>query len=60
MKTYVCDMCLGIANNPYRRTSMMEIGFGGILKEKKKVHLCESCFNRIVGVSRKKWSDNNG
>ncbi len=61
MKTYICDMCREIANNPYRPISMMEIGFGGVLREKKKVHLCENCFHQVVEVSRNKGvSKNNG
>lgn len=54
MKAYICDMCHEIANNPYRAISMVEIGFGGVLREKKKAHLCENCYHQIVEISRSK------
>lgn len=60
MKTYVCDMCYGVVDSPFRNITMTEITVRQGIIRKRKVHLCDNCFHQIIEVSRKKRSDNNG
>jgi hypothetical protein len=60
MKTYACDMCYAVVDNPFKNILMTEITVRQRIIGKRKVHLCENCYHQIIEVSRKKRSDNNG
>ena len=56
MKTYVCDICLGIVDHPLKKIYMEEITFRDKVR-KRKVHLCENCLRQLRDVSRNKRSE---
>lgn len=60
MKTYVCDACGVVIDDPYS-VKMREffVAFGSDMcpepfKEKVKIHLCNDCFKGLKNVARKK------
>ena len=60
MKTYLCDACHGIINDPYV-VKMKEFYVGCFIdnfgvqpcnsKRKKKIHLCGECFRALKEVA---------
>lgn len=60
MKTYLCDACHGIINDPYV-VKMKEFYVGYFIddhgvqpcnsKNKKKIHLCDKCFHALKEVA---------
>lgn len=57
MKTYVCDICGEVVNNPMKHISMREVFFKRKPFKKEKIHLCQECLWQIAKNSHKKRSD---
>ena len=48
MKAYLCDICGIYVPNPIMRVFMQEITTRGkLFGKKKRIHLCEKCWNEI-------------
>ena len=66
MKTYVCDSCRKIIDNPYEAKMKefyytAEYDFGTVFpspfKEKKIIHLCEKCFLGLSLIAKEKGGE---
>ena len=58
MKTYMCDVCGNLVDNPMLMVHMQEIRIYGYKCKTKRVHLCECCLHQIAEISRKDGADN--
>lgn len=66
MKTYVCDSCKTIINNPYEIKmkefyygTEFDFGFAFPIERKirGKIHLCDKCFSNLKYIAEQKRGD---